>query len=85
MTKLYNIKETERFRRKLRTTMPKGEVVLWKYLRGKQLGHKFRRQYSIGSSILDFYCPELRLNIEVDGVPISANKQQNMTFIGKSL
>jgi len=37
-------------------------------LRGRYLlGHKFRRQYVVESYILDFYCAELRLAIEVDG------------------
>jgi len=48
--------------------MPQAEQILWYYLRGKNLkGYKFRRQYGIGNYILDFYCNELRLGIEVDG------------------
>ncbi|MCI0404949.1 MAG: endonuclease domain-containing protein [candidate division Zixibacteria bacterium] len=48
--------------------MPPAEVILWSNLKGRQLaGYKFRRQYSIGPYILDFYCPELKLAIEVDG------------------
>jgi very-short-patch-repair endonuclease len=48
--------------------MPKAEVVLWGKLKGRQLlGCKFRRQFSIGPYILDFYCPALKLAIEVDG------------------
>ena len=31
------------------------------------LGYKFRRQYSVDQYIIDFYCPELKLAIEVDG------------------
>jgi len=31
------------------------------------LGYKFRRQYSVGAYVVDFYCAELRLAIEVDG------------------
>lgn len=30
-------------------------------------GYRFRRQYSIGPYVVDFYCPELRLAIEIDG------------------
>jgi very-short-patch-repair endonuclease len=42
--------------------------MLWKYLRGKQLdGHRFRQQHGFGPYILDFYCPSLRLCIELDG------------------
>jgi very-short-patch-repair endonuclease len=31
------------------------------------LGYKFRRQYSVDQYVIDFYCPELKLAIEVDG------------------
>ncbi len=48
--------------------MPKAEVVLWSKLKGKSLdGHKFRRQYSVRRFVIDFYCPRLKLAIEVDG------------------
>ncbi len=41
---------------------------MWLNLKGRQtLGCKFRRQHGIGPYILDFYCPELQLAIEVDG------------------
>ncbi len=44
------------------------EKLLWEKIRGKQLnGIKFRRQHSIGCFIVDFYCSEYRLIIEVDG------------------
>ncbi len=48
--------------------MTKAEIVLWSKLKGKQLnGLKFRRQCSINNYIVDFYCPELKLAIEIDG------------------
>ena len=48
--------------------MPKAEALLWIQLSRKQVkGYKFRRQYGIGSYVLDFYCPKLKLAIEVDG------------------
>ena len=48
--------------------MPQAEVILWSKLKGKGLvGHKFRRQYSIGKFVVDFYSPKLKLVIEVDG------------------
>ena len=37
------------------------------FLKNKQLGKKFRRQHSVGPFILDFYCPEVKLAIELDG------------------
>ena len=48
--------------------MPEAEVILWSKLKGKQIGgFKFRRQYSVGSYIIDFYCPSKKLAIELDG------------------
>ena len=40
---------------------------MWKMIRNKILGVKFRRQYNIGGYITDFYCHELKLIIEIDG------------------
>ncbi len=55
-------------RRILRTNMSTAEVVLWLKLKNKQMhGKRFLRQYSIDQYVLDFYCPRLRLAIEVDG------------------
>ena len=54
--------------RVLRRMMTPPEARLWTRLRGKRLrGFKFRRQHPIGPFILDFYCAEARLAIEVDG------------------
>lgn len=47
--------------------MTRAEKLLWDELKNKKLGVKFRRQYSIGSYVVDFYSPELKLAIEVDG------------------
>jgi len=55
-------------RRALRKSLPESEVILWSKLSRKQmLGYKFRRQYSVDQYVIDFYCPELKLAIEVDG------------------
>ena len=43
------------------------EARLWSVLRCRQLGWKFRRQHVIVGYIVDFYCAELRLVVEVDG------------------
>jgi very-short-patch-repair endonuclease len=68
MTTLYNIKEMEETRRLLRREQTQAEEVLWGVLRGRRLeNRKFRRQYSVGYFVLDFYCPEERLAVEVDG------------------
>ena len=54
--------------RELRRRLTLPEVVLWTALRGRRLaGLRFRRQHPIGPYILDFYCDEIRLAIEVDG------------------
>lgn len=55
------------YRRRLRINNTKAEYVLWQELRRNELGHRFRRQTSIGRFIVDFYCHKLRLIIEVDG------------------
>ena len=42
--------------------------MMWKVLKNRQVsGVRFRRQFSVGAYILDFYCPELKLCIELDG------------------
>jgi len=43
------------------------EVLLWNQLKAKKLGFQFFRQKPIGNYIVDFYCPELKLVIEIDG------------------
>lgn len=68
MTRLFNQASEKEKRRSLRKNMPPAEIILWSKLRGKSLrGCKFRRQYSIGPYAVDFYCPELKLAIEIDG------------------
>ncbi|HET9218839.1 MAG TPA: endonuclease domain-containing protein [Terriglobia bacterium] len=58
---------TER-RRELRRNSTQAEELLWACLRNCQLdGKKFRRQHSIGPYIADFYCPECRVIVELDG------------------
>lgn len=56
------------FRRNLRTQQTRTEAVLWSYLRDRRLlGKKFRRQYGIGRYVVDFFCAEDQLVVEVDG------------------
>ena len=47
-------------------TLPEG--LLWRVLRDRPAGFKFRRQHPIGRCIVDFYCPAARLVVEVDGI-----------------
>lgn len=52
----------------LRNNMTPAEEELWRLLRKHKLGgRKFRRQHSIGNYIVDFYCAQEKLVIEVDG------------------
>ncbi|MCH7624377.1 MAG: endonuclease domain-containing protein [Chloroflexi bacterium] len=54
--------------RDLRRNSTETEKVLWKHLRLKQLaGYRFRRQHTIGNFIVDFFCFEKGLAIELDG------------------
>ena len=54
--------------RRLRQSLTGPEVGLWGHLRNRQLGgFRFRRQHPIGPYILDFYCPQARLAVEIDG------------------
>lgn len=52
---------------KMRKEPTNAERILWHELRAKNLGVKFRRQHIIDKFIVDFYCVELGLVIEVDG------------------
>lgn len=67
---IFNSPELKDRRRELRKNSTPAEIELWKRLKNKALGgRKFRRQYSVGKFILDFYCANERLGIELDGSP----------------
>lgn len=58
----------KRHARAMRHEPTRGEARLWHWLRGRKFhGYKFRRQVPIGRYIVDFYCAELRLGVELDG------------------
>lgn len=64
----FNWFEQKTRRQSLRNNATPAERQLWTHLKGKGLkGFKFRRQYGVGSFILDFYCPAAKLGIEIDG------------------
>ncbi len=64
-------------KRRLRTNPTRAEQSLWAKLRHNQIyGLKFRRQHGIGSYIVDFFCAERTLVIEVDGDVHAAQTQQ---------
>jgi very-short-patch-repair endonuclease len=63
-----NLPSQKRLRRHLRNVATTAERALWQPLRNRQVvGRRFRRQHGIGGYIVDFYCPEERLVIELDG------------------
>jgi len=65
---LFNASAFKDRRKELRRNSTDAERLLWSRLRGRQLlGLKFFRQFSVGSYILDFCCPEKCLAIELDG------------------
>jgi len=68
MTTLNNLPHKKDERRTLRNNLTPAEAKLWSTLKSGQLqGRKFRRQHSIGEFILDFYCPQEKLAVELDG------------------
>jgi very-short-patch-repair endonuclease len=68
MSIVFNNKAYTARRRALRRSLSKAEAVLWLHLSRKQMnGLKFRRQYSVNQYVIDFFCPELKLAIEVYG------------------
>jgi len=55
-------------RKTLRKDQTSQERKIWNILRNRQLlDLKFFRQYSIGKYVLDFYCPKIKLAVEIDG------------------
>jgi len=63
-----NAAEQKECRKALRNNMTPAEATLWQALKGRGTGGlKFRRQHGIGPFVLDFYCPEHQLGIELDG------------------
>lgn len=68
MVKRSNRESLKDTRQYLRTHSTSAEAELWKHIKNKQLaGRKFRRQHSINNYIVDFYCSEEKLIIELDG------------------
>lgn len=53
--------------KELRNNLTHTEMLLWGYLRTRPSGFKFRRQHPIAHYIVDFFCYQLKLVIEVDG------------------
>lgn len=67
--KVYYNQKLRELARNLRNSMTYAEKCMWVMLKGKQLdGYDFHRQKPIGNFIADFYCHDLQLVIEVDGI-----------------
>jgi very-short-patch-repair endonuclease len=78
IVRTFNRIESKKKRQYLRNNVTNAEKLLWSKLRGKRLsGLKFRRQCGIGNYIVDFYCPELKLAIEIDGDVHGYKAQRN--------
>ncbi|HEY6438183.1 MAG TPA: DUF559 domain-containing protein [Ignavibacteriaceae bacterium] len=78
--KTFNRKNLKEKRKHLRNNPTQAEAFLWGYLKNSKLEErKFRRQSSIKNYIVDFYCPEENLVIELDGDFHFDEKQLKMT------
>lgn len=64
-------------RRELRNKSTREEILLWNQLKANKLGKPFRRQFGIGPYIVDFYCHELKLIIELDGEYHNSEQQKD--------
>jgi very-short-patch-repair endonuclease len=79
MTKHYNRTSEKEKRRLLRQEQTASEKLVWYYLRNRRLKKcKFRRQYSIDQFVIDFYYPEFKLAIEIDGGIHSQQKEYDV-------
>ena len=77
MTKHYNRSSEKEKRRELRRNQTYTEQIVWTHLRNRRMpGYKFRRQYSVDCFIIDFYCPELKPAVEIDGSVHDNQEQQ---------
>lgn len=64
--------------RKLRNTMTVAEIMLWQRLKGKQMrGYDFHRQKPMDHYVVDFFCPRLKLVLEIDGISHEGKLEQD--------
>jgi very-short-patch-repair endonuclease len=66
------------YSRDLRKAGIYSEVVLWQFIKKKQMGAIFTRQKPMGKYIVDFYCKKLNLAIEIDGCSHEENWGKDM-------
>ncbi|MBZ0155038.1 MAG: endonuclease domain-containing protein [Alphaproteobacteria bacterium] len=68
MKRLRNDPTLKQRRRELRRNQTDAEKAFWAKVRNREFyGMRFLRQYSVGPYILDFYCPDIKLAVELDG------------------
>ena len=77
MTIYFNKEQDCQKRKFLRNNVPFCERLVWHYLKNKKLGYRFRRQFGIDRYVVDFYCPKLRLAIEIDGPTHELDKDKH--------
>ena len=76
MPRLFNRKYQKTTRQRLRNNAKAAEKLLWSKLKHSQLlGYKFRRQQGIAKYVVDFYCPQYKLAIEIDGATHSTPEE----------
>lgn len=87
--KIYYNPKLKPLAQKLRNNATLSEVLLWNEIKArKMLGYSFKRQKPIGNYIVDFYCPKLKLVIEIDGeshrfkFPNDTERQQWLEELG---
>lgn len=68
--------QVRQYARNLRKTMTPAERLLWRKIRRKIIDFRFRKQHPVGTFILDFYCPEVQIAVEVDGGYHLSKEQQ---------
>ena len=72
----HNKKHLKKYRKELRNSLTNAEAKLWLMLKKRQVGgRKFRRQHSIDNFIVDFYCPEEKLVIEIEALEKEEQKK----------
>lgn len=64
---VFNAPPLKNRRKQLRNRATEAERILWSCLKKNILKQKFIRQYSVQGYVVDFYCPAVRLAIELDG------------------
>lgn len=80
--RIHSLPHLRALRKELRNNLTPAEAFLWKFLNKSQInGLKFTRQHSINNYIVDFYCPKIKLIIELDGHHHTTTTGENLDEI----